>query len=102
VQRAAGWTARPRSYSMNAYFGPYNRTWISSKNNFFSSYQQFLKLSSTVRPSDRYVFVDEHPDSINDGYFLNDANPEWSHKGKIAMIPRPFSKEFGRSSQNVI
>ncbi len=76
VQKAAGWTARPRSYSMNAYFGPYSPTWTSSKNNFFPSYRQFLKLSTTDKPSDRYVFVDEHPDSINDGYFLNDANPK--------------------------
>jgi hypothetical protein len=27
---------------------------------------------------------------------------ERSHKGRIALIPRPFSKELGRSSQNVI
>ena len=76
VQKVAGWSARPRSYGMNAYFGPYNRTWTSSKNNFFPSYRQFLKLSTTDRPVDRYVFLDEHPDSINDGYFLNDANPK--------------------------
>jgi hypothetical protein len=30
------------------------------------------------------------------------ADPERSHKGKIARIPPPFSKEFGHSSQNVI
>ena len=27
-------------------------------------------------PANRYLFLDEHPDSINDGYFLNDANPQ--------------------------
>jgi len=75
VQKAAGWTSRPRSLSMNAYFGPFNPTWKSGANAFFSAYRQFLKLSSAPRPADFYVFLDEHPDSINDGYFLNDANP---------------------------
>jgi prepilin-type N-terminal cleavage/methylation domain-containing protein/prepilin-type processing-associated H-X9-DG protein len=76
LQRAAGWTSRPRSYSMNAYFGPYNPTWTSTRNNFFTDYRQFLKFSSVDTPAFRYVFLDEHPDSINDGYFLNDANPQ--------------------------
>lgn len=75
IQRAAGWTARPRSYSMNAYMGPYNPTWTSEKNVFFPGYRQFLKQSQIVGPADRYLFLDEHPDSINDGFFLNNADP---------------------------
>ena len=75
VQRAIGWSARPRSYSMNAYFGPYNPSWTTEKNNFFPLYRQFLKLSSVVSPAERFTFLDEHPDSINDGYFLNNADP---------------------------
>ena len=83
-QTLAGWTLRPRSFAMNAYFGPYNPSWTSGKNNFFSLYRQFLKLSSTDTPANRYVFVDEHPDSINDGYFLNDANRQTlSHWGDL-------------------
>jgi prepilin-type N-terminal cleavage/methylation domain-containing protein len=74
LQRAQGWTSRPRSMSMNSYFGPYNPTWTSGANNFFPSYRQFLKLSSAPNPANLYVTLDEHPDSINDGYFLNDAN----------------------------
>lgn len=74
AQRAAGWTSRPRSMSMNAYFGPYNPTWTSSKNNFFPRFRQFLKMSSVPIPANFFVFLDEHPDSINDGYFLNDAD----------------------------
>jgi len=74
LQRLQGWTARPRSYSMNSYFGPYNPTWTKGANNFFPDYQQFLKLSTTPNPANFFVTVDEHPDSINDGYFLNDAN----------------------------
>jgi prepilin-type N-terminal cleavage/methylation domain-containing protein/prepilin-type processing-associated H-X9-DG protein len=74
LQRNQGWLARPRSLSMNAYFGPYNPTWASGRNNFFPDYRQFLKLSSTPNPALLYVMIDEHPDSLNDGYFLNDAN----------------------------
>jgi len=76
VQKAAGWSARPRSYSMNAYFGPYNPTWTSEKNEFFNGYRQFLKTTLVVDPVNRVLFLDEHPDSINDGYFLNNADPK--------------------------
>jgi prepilin-type N-terminal cleavage/methylation domain-containing protein/prepilin-type processing-associated H-X9-DG protein len=74
LQRLQGWTARPRSISMNAYFGPYNPTWTSDANNFFPDYRQFLKLGTISNPANLYVMMDEHPDSINDGYLLNDAN----------------------------
>jgi prepilin-type N-terminal cleavage/methylation domain-containing protein len=46
IQRNAGYTERPRSYSMNSYFGPYNPTWTSPGNNFFPAYVQFLKLGT--------------------------------------------------------
>jgi prepilin-type processing-associated H-X9-DG protein len=75
AQRNRGWSARPRSLAMNAYFGPYNPTWTREQNNFFANYRQFLKTSSVKNPANMFVMVDEHPDSINDGYFLNDANP---------------------------
>jgi hypothetical protein len=74
AQRAAGWTARLRSYSMNSYFGPYNPTWTSDGNNFFPAYRQFLKLGATPNPVNFFVMLDEHPDSINDGYFLNNGD----------------------------
>ena len=74
LQRLQGWKARPRSMSMNAYFGPYNPTWTGGGNNFFPDYRQFLKLSSAPNPANLFVTLDEHPDSINDGYFLNNAN----------------------------
>jgi prepilin-type N-terminal cleavage/methylation domain-containing protein/prepilin-type processing-associated H-X9-DG protein len=69
AQRNAGWSARTRSMSMNAYFGPYSPTWSSGANAFDTGYRQFLKLSSTPTPSNFYVTLDEHPDNINDGYF---------------------------------
>lgn len=76
LQRAAGWTARPRSYSMNCFFGPSTPTWINAGNEFYTGYRQFLKGSSIPNPASLYVTLDEHPDSINDGYFDNNANPD--------------------------
>ena len=75
VQRNAGWSWRLRSYSMNSFFGPYNPSWISTGNNFFPSYRQFLRMSDVPNPANFYVILDEHPDSINDGYFKTDADP---------------------------
>lgn len=75
VQRTVGWQKRLRSISMNAYMGPYNPTWTYEKNNFFPAYRQFLQVSAIVNPAEKFLFLDEHPDSINDGYFLNNADP---------------------------
>jgi len=76
VQRLAGYNGRPRSYSMNCFFGYtyVNETYVA--NEFFPAYRQFLKLGTIRNPSDLYVFLDEHPDNINDGYFKNSANPD--------------------------
>ncbi|HVV71716.1 MAG TPA: prepilin-type N-terminal cleavage/methylation domain-containing protein [Verrucomicrobiae bacterium] len=78
AQRGSGHATRARSISMNAFFGPYNEvpndTWSKGQNTFFTSYRQWLKLSSVNRPAQMFVTLDEHPDSINDGYFLNDPN----------------------------
>ena len=77
LQQRAGWIngGRLRSMSMNAYFGPYNPTWIENNgNNFFPAYRQFTRMSNVPNPSMLFVFLDEHPDSINDGYFLNNAD----------------------------
>ena len=77
-QRAKGYSTRARSISMNAFFGPYNEnpsdSWSTGVNPFFSGYRQWLKLSSVNRPAQMFVTIDEHPDSINDGFFLN--NPQ--------------------------
>jgi len=82
TQRAAGWTARVRSISMNAFFGPYSTTpdvtW-NGRNTYNTDYRQWLKMSEVARPADIFVFLDEHPDSINDGYYLNnpDGASQW-------------------------
>ncbi len=78
LQLAVGWRARPRSYSMNCFFGASTPTWAGDKNEFFSAYRQFTKSGNLQNPSQLYVFLDEHPDNINDGYFKNSANPNIS------------------------
>ncbi len=58
---------RLRSVSMNSLVGdPGVLT-----NQFNPDYRQFLNSSDLVRPSDTFLFVDEHPDTLNDGFFMN-------------------------------
>ena len=73
VQREAGWSTRLRSYSMNAMLGDAGEISQTGFNRNNPNYVQFFKLSSIPEPSDIFTFLDEHPDSINDGYFLNKA-----------------------------
>jgi len=80
AQRAAGWTSRVRSYSMNAMVGDAGNFSTGGKNLNNPDYVQFFKVFSIPRPADIFVFLDEHPDSIDDGYFLNrdTAIPTWN------------------------
>ncbi len=72
VQRSLAWTGRTRSLAMNAFFGAYDpAAKPSGVNNFFPDYRQWLKLATVPRPANYWVVLDEHPDSVNDGYFLN-------------------------------
>lgn len=71
VQRDAGWTSRVRSYSMNAMVGDAGELTQTGANQNNPGYAQFFRITDIPRPTDIFVFVEEHPDSINDGYFLN-------------------------------
>jgi len=57
---------RVRSVSMNGFVGPQDNagTPINTK------WQQFIKTSDLINPVRYYVLLDEHPDSINDGWFV--------------------------------
>jgi prepilin-type processing-associated H-X9-DG protein len=58
---------RNRSMSMNSLVGdPGVLT-----NQFNPAFQQFLKSADVQNPSQIFVFLDEHPDTINDGFFMN-------------------------------
>ena len=71
LQRGAGWSARIRSYSMNAMMGNVGTLLVNGVNTKNPGYTQFLKTTQIPRPAEIFVFLDEHPDSIDDGYFLN-------------------------------
>jgi prepilin-type N-terminal cleavage/methylation domain-containing protein/prepilin-type processing-associated H-X9-DG protein len=77
AQRQRGWSARIRSYSMNAMVGDAGELSLSGFNLNNSNYVQFFTSASIPEPSNIFVFLDEHPDSINDGYFINKAY-NWS------------------------
>jgi prepilin-type processing-associated H-X9-DG protein len=69
---------RPRSYSMNCFVGAPKPTYTAPYNEFYTAYRQFLKLGQIPAPSGIYLMLEEHPDSINDGIFENDASPNIS------------------------
>lgn len=71
VQRNAGWTERVRSVSMNAMLGNAGEFMNGSVNTNNPGYRQFLRVGDVPDPSRIFSFIEEHPDSINDGYFLN-------------------------------
>ncbi len=71
VQLGANWKERIRSYSMNALIGNAGSITANGYNVNAPHYKQFFKASQIPRPSEIFVFLDEHPDSIDDGYFVN-------------------------------
>jgi prepilin-type N-terminal cleavage/methylation domain-containing protein/prepilin-type processing-associated H-X9-DG protein len=75
-QLAAGITSRPRSYSMNGFFGATTPMDTSTVNGTFTTFRQFLKASNIPNPADLFVTCDEHPDSINDGLLQEDPHPD--------------------------
>ncbi len=74
-QKRRGWSGRVRSISMNAFMGVFSinsgDSTLSGRNTFFSDHRQFLRLGGITGPSKIFVTLDEHGDSINDGYYLN-------------------------------
>jgi prepilin-type N-terminal cleavage/methylation domain-containing protein/prepilin-type processing-associated H-X9-DG protein len=73
LQKNAGWSSRIRSYSMNAMVGDAGDLSLTGVNRNNPDYVQFFSLNSIPKPNNVFVFLDEHPDSINDGYFINKA-----------------------------
>lgn len=62
---------RLRSYSMNGWVGEGASGWVGSPTGVF----QITTNRSQIRQPDRtFVLIEEHPDSINDGYFVVDMS----------------------------
>ena len=68
---------RTRSFSMNSLVGdPGELT-----NKFNPSFTQFFKDTAVTAPADTFVYLDEHPDTLNDGFFMNrlEETPKWGN-----------------------
>ncbi|MBI4659662.1 MAG: prepilin-type N-terminal cleavage/methylation domain-containing protein [Verrucomicrobia bacterium] len=70
AQRAKGWTARARSVAMNAFSG------VDDDRSGFNTWVGWKKSTDPKKrgPSQLIVLLDEHPDSINDGYYIATLN----------------------------
>jgi prepilin-type N-terminal cleavage/methylation domain-containing protein/prepilin-type processing-associated H-X9-DG protein len=74
AQRALNWKQRNRSLAMNSIFGRFSTgvdDTLVGKNWGFPQYRQYLKQATVPKPAKTWLMIDEHPDSINDGYFIN-------------------------------
>jgi prepilin-type N-terminal cleavage/methylation domain-containing protein/prepilin-type processing-associated H-X9-DG protein len=72
---------RTRSYSMNSLVGDPG----SLLDSFNPTLTQFYKSAQLTAPSNLFVFLDEHPDTINDGFFMN----RW-YEYKWGNLPASF------------
>jgi prepilin-type N-terminal cleavage/methylation domain-containing protein/prepilin-type processing-associated H-X9-DG protein len=93
AQLKAGFGARTRSMAMNSYLGPYGyrnagKNYYTGKNNNYPEYRQWLKLDQIKRPSNIFVTIDEHPDTLNDGMFNN--NPDWRNATRWSDAPASY------------
>jgi prepilin-type N-terminal cleavage/methylation domain-containing protein/prepilin-type processing-associated H-X9-DG protein len=83
MQRQRGWKQRNRTQSMNAIFGkseptgnpnPGGKSW-----GWGNAYVQMLKLSHVRAPAMTWLTLDEHPDSVNDAFFINNVGmSQWT------------------------
>lgn len=81
AQRKLAWKQRLRSNSMNALFGRSDNLATSARGAswaFGGAYRQFLKQTDVPQPSMTWLTVDEHPDSVNDAFFIADpSSGQW-------------------------
>jgi prepilin-type processing-associated H-X9-DG protein len=77
---------------MNAMVGEAGEFTRQGSNANNPAYRQFFKLSDIPRHAQIFALIEEHPDSINDAYFLNRlADDEWldlpaSNHGRAANL----------------
>jgi prepilin-type N-terminal cleavage/methylation domain-containing protein/prepilin-type processing-associated H-X9-DG protein len=87
LQRHAGWSRRARSFSLNGFLGSFiergeDKT-AAGRNPFHPDLKQYLALSDILRPAETYVMMEEHADSLGDGYF-------WINNEGWADIPGAY------------
>ena len=73
AQRNARWSRRNRSMAMNSSWGrstPSESTGAAVNWAYGAPMRQWKRTSDCKKPADMYVFIDEHPASVNDGFFI--------------------------------
>jgi prepilin-type N-terminal cleavage/methylation domain-containing protein/prepilin-type processing-associated H-X9-DG protein len=94
AQKAKGWTRRLRSNSMNRLFGRSNNDPSDNTARGLSwsdgNYRQFIRATDVPQPSNTYVTVDEHPDSINDGFFVCDPPSPMGMAAQWGDLPASY------------
>jgi prepilin-type processing-associated H-X9-DG protein len=78
-QRSRGWLQRVRSYSLNAYVGENVPLGQPGGPSGPPIYRQTRKISEFLHPApaEVAVFIEEHPDSMNDPAFLSPNQTTW-------------------------
>jgi prepilin-type N-terminal cleavage/methylation domain-containing protein/prepilin-type processing-associated H-X9-DG protein len=74
---------RTRSLSMNGFVGH-----AGVLQDSIPTYWRYVKLGEIHFPTRTFVFLDEHPDSINDGWFIND--PTWANQPRWSDLPASY------------
>jgi len=100
AQSRAHFPYRVRSYSMSAYFGLFSNgkegadLTYTGKSYFDNNSRQWLKVGSITKAAWFFLFLDEHPDSINDGYY-DIGNLTFSGTGGNKVAVSVANNEFG-------
>jgi len=76
AQVSKGFPERVRSISMNGYLEGGAYAHLGAGNVWYPTYRAYFKESNLIAPApaNLWVFVDEHPDSINDGWLVEDMS----------------------------
>jgi prepilin-type N-terminal cleavage/methylation domain-containing protein/prepilin-type processing-associated H-X9-DG protein len=80
---------RVRSNSMSQVFG--TGEWLDGGPNANQTrWRTYAKEGQIVRPSNTWVFVDEHPDSINDAAFANTMTGAAEGRANVVDVPASY------------
>ena len=114
-QKSAGWSQRVRSPSMNAFIGIFSDSPgrnAHRQEHIQSGFPPGPPPRDIPNPSEMYVMLDEHPDSINDGYFpISPTEPDGAifppptttaavHLPSPMVTPKPTSGSDVRSPRD--
>jgi prepilin-type N-terminal cleavage/methylation domain-containing protein/prepilin-type processing-associated H-X9-DG protein len=82
---------RVRSVSMNAFVGP----WNDAGTPLNGAWKQFIKLADFRDPSGIFVLLDEHPDSIDDGWMVFCTGADPAERSAWSDLPASYHNGAG-------